>query len=218
MPSFPPVLCRLLPRTAAFLAIAFLLAPAEITAAGSATRPREVNVTWPAKQPHPKAGKLAVYSGEVDEVGVMFKIPAGTVFSRCGVVLKAEGQSPSVTVRLKNEFSPDWDRSATTDASGKAVINYRTEGGAWVWIKSNGGRCRYQLGIFQGNELPVHRKLATPFLTKAEFEAGQKKPAGPTPSPAPAPAGGTSPVLWVIAGLLGLVVIGLGILILRKKS
>lgn len=198
-----------------------LLPAAGMSADAGRARPREISVAWPKEQPHAKAGKMAVYSGDVDEVGVMFKIPAGTVFSRCGVVLQAEAASPTVTLRLKNEFSTDWDRTATTDAKGYALLRYRTEGAAWLWIKSNGGRARYQVGFFQGNEIPVHRKMETPFLSKAEFDARKAAKSGPAPAAAPAPktgsAGGTTPVLWVIVGLLGVIAVGVGVLIFRKK-
>lgn len=217
------------------LLAAAVSASAQAPASNAPTLP-VVPIQWPGKQPYPDAGKLAVYQGETDAVGVAFTIPPGTVFSRCAIVVAAVDNTSPITVRLKNELSTRWDRVETTGANGRVEIKYRTEGGAMVMLQSPAGRQRYQLMVLQGKELPVHRAMKPPFVTKAQAEGAVPTPvsgaaapqASPPASSAPSsPAGGTADadsgsgrgvVLWVIAGLLAAIaVLGL-VLVLKRRS
>ena len=225
--------CRAATLAAAIVAAAAVPASPQ-SAANSAPSPPVIPMQWLQKQPYPNAGKVALYQGETDAIGVAFSIPAGTVFSRCAVVVASLDKSSPITVRLKNELSTKWDRDAMTGADGIAEIKYRTEGGAFVLLQSPGGRQRYQLMILQGKELPVHLSMKPPFVSMEQYRASQAAPtAGQPPSstaPAAAPAPASSPsaapessggggvVLWVIAGLLA-VLVGLGIvLVLKRRS
>ena len=147
--------------------------------------PPVIPIQWPAKQPYSDAGKVAVYQGETDAVGVAFTVPPGTVFSRCAIVVAAVDNTSPITVRLKNELSTKWDRVETTGANGRLEIKYRTEGGAMVMLQSPAGRQRYQLMVLQGKELPVHRTMKPPFVSKAQAE-------GAAPGAGGAPAAGAA--------------------------
>lgn len=208
--------------------------PAPAAQAGKAPELPVVPIQWLQKQPHPDAGKVALYKGETDAVGIAFTIPPGTVFSRCAIVVAALEPGKPVSVFLKNELSTKWDRTATTDARGIAEIKYRTEGTAMVMVRSPQGRQAFQLMVLQGRELPVHKLMRPPFVDRAQYEASQGagRPAQPaaantatTAPPANPPAAAADSAsafnasalaLWFIVGLLAALLV-VGILHLFKK-
>ncbi len=200
------------------------VAPVSRADAQSGDQPRVIPIEWAKDQPFPDTGKVAVYEGETDTTGVAFAIPPGTVFSRCIVALAAKDPGSSFTVRLRNDLSNGWDRTATTGANGLAEIKYRTEGGAMVLVQSTDGRKRFQLMVLQGKEIPVEKFLAPPFVARDAVggvaQAGGAPPgAVAAPAPAAAPEATSTPiVLWVIAALLaGLLALG-AVVVFRKKG
>lgn len=179
--------------------------------------PAVITVAWPAKQPRAASGKVAIYKGEADAVGVALIIPAGTVFSRHALLVKAADATQPLTVRLKNDLSDKWDRTVTSDANGRAEIKYRTEGKAMVLIQSPQGRQRFDIVMFQSNEIPVHKAMRPPFVGKdAGAAASPAAAVAPVTSASPEPAAGTPVVMWVIAGLLA-AILGVGVLMVLKK-
>jgi hypothetical protein len=203
--------------------IALCLTAPVAAQAQESPQPPTVQVVWPARQPRPEAGKSAVYDGEADAGGVMFAIPAGTVFSRSTIVIKRTSGNAPLTVRLRNDLSNQWDRTETTDANGFLLIKYRTEGTATLLVQSE-GRQKFQVGFFQGVEIPVHKWIA-PFLTPQAAAQGRAPGASsPASSTSPAQAAtpgvetaGTPVVMWLIAGLLGVLVMLGGVLVFRRR-
>jgi len=195
-----------------------LWAVATTTAAAQAVSepsPPIVAVQWSKSHPLSSAGNVAVYDGQADPTGVLFAIPAGTVFSRNRIVVAATPPGHALTVRLRNDLSSRWDRVETSGADGKVELRYRTEGSATLLVQSPGGPQRFQLAIMQGHEIPVHRLMAPPFVSQ-ESGAAASESAGPGTAP---PAGGsTSVVLWVIAGLLTVLVVLVLVMMLRRKT
>jgi hypothetical protein len=179
--------------------------------------PPTVQVAWPARQPRPEAGKTAYYDGEADKLGVMFAIPTGTVFSRSTIAIKRTSGNAPLTVRLRNDLSNQWDRTETTDANGFLLIKYRTEGTATLLVQSD-VRQKFQVGFFQGVEIPVHKRVAPPFLTPQAAAQGPAPAASTAPDPATSAVEttGTPVVMWVIAGLLGVLVVLGGVLVFRR--
>lgn len=203
--------------------IALCLAAPVAAQAQEPPQPPTVQVAWPARQPRPEAGKSAVYDGEADTVGVMFAIPTGTVFGRSTIAIKRTSGNAPLTVRLRNDLSNQWDRTETTDANGFLLIKYRTEGTATLLVQSD-VRQKFQVGFFQGVEIPVHKRVAPPFLTPQAAAQG-RAPAASSPAASSSPAqaatagletAGTPVVMWVIAGLLGVLVVLGGVLVFRR--
>lgn len=191
---------------------------AERANAQAAAPPRVVPIEWLKTQPFPDTGKVALYEGEADTAGVAFAIPAGTVFSRCVLVVAAKEPGATFTVRLRNDLSTGWDRTEATGANGLVEIKYRTEGGAMALVQSTAGRQKFQLMVLQGKEIPVHKFLNPPFVSRDAARAPAAAPATPPEAAAKASeAPGTPVVYWVIAALLaGLLALG-AIAVGRRK-
>ncbi len=212
-------------RAAGLFVLALLCLCGPELAAQDKPRPAEVQVRWPQDQPRPKGGKIAIYEGEADAIGVKFAIPAGSVFSPSAVVLKVTDGSGPLKLGLRNDLSDQWDRLATTDAAGMAEIKFRTEGSAMLLVQSPqpNVRTKFQVAFFQGVELPVHKRVRPPFLSPKDAAA---KAAGTTPAAtpvttAPAPTTGDTGqpiVLWVIAGLLGVIALIGGAMLMRRNK
>jgi hypothetical protein len=153
---------------------------------------------------------------------VLFAIPPGTVFSRNRITVVATPPGHPLTVRLRNDLSSKWDRVEVSGPDGKVDLRYRTEGGATLFVQSPDGPQRFQLAIMQGKEIPVHRLLPPPFVSKASGAGtGGTPPAAVAPGGAaasPPASGGTPAVLWVIAGLLGVLVLLVLVMLLRRKT
>ena len=112
----------------------------------------------------------------------------------------------NVKVQLSKHLWDDVEQEATTGATGAATLQFRTEGDLKIKITAPDGACRYHLAVWAGDAIKPPMK--SPFVAMAAF-----KKTGATSGSL-----GSSPVLWVIAALLGLIVILLSVMVLKKKS
>lgn len=190
---------------------------------GSTPQPPVVQLEWLREHPYAATGKIAIYEGDADAAGVVLAIPAGTAFSRCVLAVAAVTPGKPLTVRLRNDLSNGWDRTATTDAGGKVEIAYRTEGTAMAFVQSPDGRQRFRLMVLQGHEIPVH-KTKKPAVASKDTAAARGGSGGEAPvasssgsAPAAGPAESTPIVYWVIAVLLGGLLLVGAIAVFRRK-
>src|SRR5262249_19209159 len=92
------------------------------------------------ENPALKAGKVAAYEREVDEKGVAFYLAGLNILTPVAVALEARDPAQPLTLELKNDLSPKWDRAEKTSAQGALLSRFRTEGPAMALLHSSGGR------------------------------------------------------------------------------
>jgi hypothetical protein len=117
-----------------------------------------------------ETGKGAFYQGRADEEGIKFYIPALSIMTPAAIVLESSDRDTKMTLQIKNDYSIDWDRTLTTDASGVITTKFRTEGPAVALIKSDGGMKPYRIAVWVGPEVKLHKILPSPFVTNEEYE------------------------------------------------
>ncbi len=110
-----------------------------------------------------KAGKVAIYKGDADKKGVAFYLEGLGIGTPVGLMLISGDAAAPMHLAVKNDLSKDWDRKVEPDESGIAQTRFRTEGPAMVLVTSSGELKPYQLLIWVGPEVKIHRFLKSPF-------------------------------------------------------
>lgn len=147
-------------------------------------------------------GRAAVFHGTADADGVAFVIPGLTINTPAAIVLESSDPRARMSLRLKNDFSPGWDRQLSTGADGAIDTRFRTEGPAVALVSSDGGMHPYRLAIWAGPEIKPHTLAPPPFVSQAEYDRLQ---------------GGGRTRIAVAAGALLALVAGLAVW-LRRRS
>jgi len=186
-------------------AIPLLLGLAAL-AAGDPTPPSAV-----ALKPEPSkdiaSGKLAAVQSEIGTEPARYVVENLTILQPVQLVVATRKAGENVKVQLSKVRWDQVEQEATTEATGAAVFKFRTEGDVKIKVTSGDGQPHtYQIVCWVGDAQKPPQK--SPFVSMAAFKKN-------------APSGGgllASPVLWIIAGLLGAIVILLAVIVLKKKS
>lgn len=153
------------------------------------------------------SGKLASVQAEVSTEPARYVIENLTILQPVQLVVATKKAGENVKVQLSKVLWDQVEQEATTEATGIAVFKFRTEGDVKIKVTSGDGQSHtYQIACWVGNAQQLPQK--SPFVSMAAFKKN-------------APGGGgllASPVLWIIAGLLGAIVVLLAVLVLKKKS
>jgi hypothetical protein len=146
------------------LCVLFALA----TPAG-ADEPPDIPVTTVVLQDRPelaKNGKVALYRGEADHKGVAFYIEGLGIATPVGVMLLSGDHAATMNLLVKNDLSKDWDRRVKPDGT-ISKTQFTTEGPAMVLVTSPTAEAKpYELAIWVGPEVPIHKLLPSPFTNK----------------------------------------------------
>ncbi len=167
--------------------------------------PPPVPVTKVVLQERPelaKHGKVALYRGEADDKGVAFYIDGLGIATPVGVMLLSGDHAAPMNLLVKNDLSKDWDRRVKPDGT-ISKTQFTTEGPAMVLVTSPTAEAKpYELVIWVGPEVPLHKLLPPPFTGKGRGATG---------------AGGAHAnaviAILVVVGLIGVLVI-----VVRRKS
>ena len=185
-------------------AIPLLLGLAAL-AAGDPTPPSAITL-----KPEPSndiaSGKLAGVQSEVGSDPERYVVENLTILQPVQLIVATKKAGENVKVQLSKTLWDQVEQEATTEATGAAVFKFRTEGDVKIKVTSGDGQEHvYQLFCWVGDAQQPSQK--SPFVSMAAFKKA-------------APGGGlvASPVLWVIAGLLGAIVVLLAVIALKKKS
>lgn len=188
-------------------------------------------------------GSVAVYEGTVDEIGLGYRISNTSMMMPVSVTVTSLSE-----LGVKVAIGKTWteaDRSLDTSQEGTVTARYRTDDVSQIKIAAaSKGTARFVMMIWVGDEQTDYPDVTSPLdwgqrerargpgggnstgsasaPTAPQPGSGSAAPLTPTPTPAPKPepasSGGTSPVLWVIAGLLGVLVVVALIALRRRKS
>jgi hypothetical protein len=180
-------------------------------------------------------GKAATYHGAVNStLGSGFRLSGLSMMQPVAVTVVAAANDKPVRLAIgKTWASPD--RTVETGSDGTVTELFRTDDLAEIHVRAVDGaegEREYGIVIWVGDEksdypdMPSDVKFGKPEDAKtkrATVAGGAPSPApappvAPAAAPAQAPAAGTSPVLWVIAALLGVLVVFAGIFLLRRKK
>jgi len=168
-------------------------------------------------------GKVAAIKGTVNGEGLRFAIASLSILQPVVITLLARDPSDDLKLTL---FKKDWKeprRAGSTGANGSVSFSFRTEGGMHVLVQSSGPLRPFTLVGWAGEEIrPSSMKPV--IVTPAQFK-GDAPPSrdGAGTGAGAAPLRTTTPETlrsshlgWVVAGGLGLVVVVLGVLVLRR--
>lgn len=159
-----------------------------------------------------KTGKVAMYKGVADDKGVAFYVEGLGINTPVAVMLVSGEAASPMRLALKNDLSLEWDRYVKAE-NGVAKTTFRTEGPATVLVQAPGVEKKpYQLLIWVGPEIKLHKLMKGPFIAKAEYE--RLHPGGPGTSSAGGGSGGRT-IGVVIAAV---VVVLLLVWISRRKK
>ena len=186
-------------------------------------------------------GTVALYEGTVDEIGLGYRLSNTSMLMPVSVTV-ASLSNVGVRVTIGKSWT---DAERTFEATGDKVVTerYRTDDVSQIKVASmSKDTARFVLMIWVGDERTDYHDVTSPLdlgqpervrvgasgSTSPTGGSGSstKPPEAPAPPAAPAhtpssPAstGGESgsPVLWIIAGLLGVIVI-LGVVALRRRK
>lgn len=157
----------------ALLAVAGLsVAPAGGEAA-AAEPPRipTIEVTLAPKPAVFEHGKAAFYRGTVDGNGVVFSIPGLGINTPAAVIVESSAPDARLVLRLKNDYSTDWDRTLDTGRAGALMTQFRTEGSAVALLRSDGPLRPYRMVVWVGPEAKLHTVMPTPFTRMEDAHA-----------------------------------------------
>lgn len=189
-------------------------------------------------------GKTATYTGEVDAEGVGFHLSGLTMRMPVAITLIGVPKAPISLAIGKSWGAPE--RTADTTADGVVAERFRTDDDAMIRVRSLGERRHFELIVWVGDERTDYPDERSPldFDQAARIKAGgsaappaggsatatppagsgsaatsaPSAPSAPTPPAQAVPSsGGTSPVVWVIAGALVAIVLLLVVIVLRRK-
>jgi len=144
-----------------------------------------------------KVGRVATYRGEADRKGVAFYIPGLGIGNPVTVMLVSGDKAAPMRLALKNDLSADWDRKVDPDEAGVSQTRFRTEGPAMALVTSPGDLKPYQLMIWVGPEIKIHRFIKNPFHGSVAGGSGGK-------------------IAAIMAGVLALLLIVI-VVVVRKK-
>ena len=185
-----------------------------VLAVGSARadEPPPVPVTKVELAEHPeiaKTGKLAIYRGEADDKGVAFFVEGLGIATPAGVMLASGDAASPMRLSVKNDLSFDWDKHPKAD-NGITKYQFRTEGAAMFLVQSpTAERKPYQIMFWVGPEIPIHKLMASPFVSQGDYD--RKHPGGPG-------GGGGSTGIIVVAIVGGAVLALILIAVLRRNK
>ena len=191
--------------------------PPEMTNTGPNKRP----VVTPELKalPQTPGWKTAMLQGAADEQGHRFLVPKLDVLQPVAVILVPIESGDDLTLKLfKHDFKKPL-REASTGGRSSAVLRTRTQGGMHIEVASKGGVKGYQLVIMVGDEV----KIPAPSLFVPVSHAGiplggsNMKAATAASVAGTTQQGGNSPVLWLIAGSL-VVIVGLLVVMLLRRG
>jgi hypothetical protein len=205
MPSLPMIRPFLRPGFVVLPLLALLLTPLPAGGAESVEGP-----TTYALKLEPNAdiatGMIGIVGATAEgERGDHYVVENLNILQPVEVVVVTRSPTDEVKVQLCKHLWDQPEQEGSTAGKGFVSFKFRTEGDLKIRVASPGGECAYQLAVWAGE--PLKRTPPSPFVSMAAFRKNQSGAAG----------GASSPVLWVIAGLLGLVVVLLAVLVLKKK-
>ena len=183
--------------------LAGLLAGVLVLAGGAAAQaePPQTIRLEPKPMEGLRSGKAVVVKGKAGPDGHRFVVEGVTAMMPVTVLLRPVNRGEDVRVRISKYGWNQPLREEGTDGD-IATIKFRTEGEFQATVQAD-TPTDYRLLVWVGEESKPEMR---PIVVKAsEFE------------PADA-GGGGSLVLWVIAGLLGLGVLLLAVIVLRRKA
>lgn len=185
-----------------------------VLAVGSARadEPPPVPVTKVELAEHPeiaKTGKIAIYRGEADDKGVAFFVEGLGIATPAGVMLASGDAASPMRLSVKNDLSFDWDKHPKAD-NGVTQYRFRTEGAAMFLVQSpTAERKPYQILFWVGPEIPLHKLMASPFLSQADYD--RKHPGGPG-------GGGGNTGVIVAAAVGGALVVLILVAVVRRRK
>lgn len=183
-------------------------------------------------------GKAATYHGAVNStLGSGFRLVGLSMMQPVAVTVVAAAKDKPVRVAIGKTWAAP-DRTVETSTSDGTVTQlFRTDDVAEIHVRAVDGaegEREYGIVIWVGDEksdypdMPSDVKFGKPDEAKTQRATvavapspgapAATPPAAPAPAPAAAPAAATSPVLWVIAALLAVLVVFAGIFLLRRKK
>lgn len=175
-------------------------------------------------------GKAATYHGAVNStLGSGFRLVGLSMMQPVAVTVVAADKDKPVRLAIGKTWAAP-DRTVETSTSdGTATELFRTDDVAEIHVRAVDGaegEREYGIVIWVGDEksdypdMPSDVKFGKPEEAKTQRAAGAVAPSPPASAPAstPAPAAAASPVLWVIAGLLAVLVVFAGLFLLRRKK
>lgn len=185
-------------------ATAFLLAFALVLAGGAAAQdPPAPNIIRLDPKPMEglRAGRAVVVKGKAGPDGHRFLVEGVTALMPVTVLLRPVERGGEVRLQVSKYAWNQPLREGETDGD-ILTLKFRTEGEFQATVLAD-EPTEYRLLVWVGDEAKPELR---PVVVKAsEFEGGDE-------------GGGGSIVLWVIAGLLGLGVLLLAVLVLRRKT
>ncbi len=151
-------------------------------------------------------GKIGIVGATADsERGDHYVVENLNILQPVEVVVVTRSPKDEVKVQLCKHLWDQPEQEGSTAGKGFVSFKFRTEGDLKIKVAAPSGECPYQLAVWAGE--PLKRTPPSPFVSMAAFRKGQAGAAG----------WASSPVLWVIAGLLGLVVVLLAVIVLKKQ-
>lgn len=165
-------------------------------------------------------GKVAFYHGTVDETGLGFEVSGLGILQPVAVSVFAIDPAQPVSLQISSDEWKQVERESTSDEKGFTSQQFRAQSWAQVRVFSPSGPRKFQLVIWAGDEKTDYPDMPTSIKYGALRDG---KPVGGGGPAAPASSGGgesggSNTVLWVIAGLLGMLVVIALVFVLRRKS
>jgi len=210
---------------ACVVALAVALAAAATLAAQG---PPQAYKLYLKPQPGLPSGKAIVIEGDTRPDGDRFFVEDLSILQPVAVTLLTKNAEDDITLTLlKDRWDEKPSRTASTKGTGQSTLKFRTMGEVKIVVAKSGESKRYHLIVWAGDA--VEPEVPPAFIPMKEYLANPNPVPQPASAPgAPrAPAGGPAPtqslpVLWIIAGALGLIVLLLVVLIVvmltRKRG
>lgn len=204
-------------RLAPFLAVALFAIPA---AAFAADEPIPLWGIEPKEDPSLEAGgKIVALEGKTDTVAHRFVVQGLKITEPVSVMVTATNPGDDLQVQLAKYSFDHPDRSGSTKTDRSQLFRLRTEGDLKISISGPQAGMPYQLLVWKGDQIqPPLDPVLLPPAEYARLAPVSTKGAAAPLSPAVAVTSSTSPVLWVIAGLLFVVVALLAVMVLRRRQ
>ena len=162
----------------------------------------------PKQDPAVQNGKVMALQGTVGQGGEKFILEGLGILQPVEVTLLSKDPDSDLTLQL---CKFDWkkpEKTGSTKGTGIQTFKVRTEGDLKIFVASSQGEQPYQLAVWVGDEMRPGMKSA--FIPKDEYK---KMKGGSSGMP-----GIGSPVLWIIALLLGAILVVLIIFLKRGRK
>jgi hypothetical protein len=174
----------------------------------------------------PAGGKIAAFEGVTSDAQHRFVVQDLKITQPVLVMLTARNEGDDLQLQLAKYSFDRPERTGSTKAERSQIFRIRTEGDLKIAVSGPQAGMPYQLLVWTGDSIqpPFDPVLVPPaeyqlLAATAKTPAGGGAPAAALPAAAAAPvSAGTSPVLWVIAGLLFLIVALLAVVVLKRKA